>query len=237
MRALAVLAVAACGAALLGRGSSTPAAHGAQTVEPANFVRHITNPWLPWKPGSLWVYRGVKDGVVQKDTVRVLDGTKTILGVHCTVVSDVATHNGSVLEKTTDWYAQDRAGNVWYFGEATAELDAGGRVTTTSGSWLAGRDGGQEGLYMPAHPKPGQSGRQEYLRGEAEDHFRVLDVHAEAAVPAVKTHAALLTEEWSPLEPGVLERKLFVRGIGIVHEQTVSGGTDRNSLVSVRHTS
>jgi hypothetical protein len=213
------------------------AAPAAGTPAPSNFSAQVDNPWFPLRPGTTLVYRGLDNGLASREVVTVTHTVKLIEGVPCRAVSDRVWLDGHLRERTTDWYSQDRAGNVWYFGEATAELDASGRVTTTSGSWLAGREGGQEGLYMPAHPKPGQSGRQEYLRGEAEDHFRVLDVHAEAAVPAVKTHAALLTEEWSPLEPGVLERKLFVRGIGIVHEQTVSGGTDRNSLVSVRHTS
>jgi hypothetical protein len=202
---------------------------------PRSFVRTIDNPWFPLRPGSSYVYRGEKDGEPSRDVVRVTRRTRTIAGVRATAVSDRLFLRGRLEERTTDWYAQDRTGRVWYFGEATAELDGAGRVTSTEGSWLAGKDGARAGLYMPARPRVGQSARQEYLRGEAEDHFRVLATRTAVAVPAVRTQAALMTEEWSPLEPGVRERKYFVRGVGLVREQTVSGGSDRNELVTVRH--
>src|SRR5205814_656697 len=136
--------------------------------------------------------------------------------------------------RTTDWYAQDRAGNVWYFGEATAELDAHGRVTSTEGSWRAGVNGARAGLFMPAHPRVGQRFRQEYFKGHAEDHFAVLSLAATARTPAASSRHALLTKEWTPLEPGVLDHKLYVRGIGLVKEQSVKGGNERAELVAIR---
>jgi hypothetical protein len=140
----------------------------------------------------------------------------------------------SPKERTTDWYAQDREGNVWYLGETTAELDRSGHVTSREGTWLAGRGSAQPGIYMPAQPAIGQSGRQEFLKGHAEDHFRVVNLAASVTSPYVSSKHALLTEEWTPLEPGVLDHKLYVRGIGTVREQTVKGGSERNVLVSVR---
>lgn len=142
--------------------------------------------------------------------------------------------SGRLEECTTDWYAQDRAGNVWYLGEATAELDRNGRVATREGSWVAGVGGARPGVYMPAAPAIGISGRQEYLKGHAEDHFRVVALHAHVATPKVTSTKALLTEEWTPLEPGVLDHKFYVRGVGTVLEQTVKGGDERNALVSVQ---
>src|SRR5207302_592310 len=90
------------------------------------------------------------------------------------------------------------------------------------------------GIYMPANPHPGESGLQEYYRGQAEDHYRVKDLAATVRTPAASSARALLTEEWTPLEPGVLDHKLYVRGIGTVLEQTVRGGDERNTLVSIR---
>ncbi len=107
-------------------------------------------------------------------------------------------------------------------------------MTSREGSWLAGVHGAQAGIYMPAHPAVGRSGRQEYLKGHAEDHFRVVSVRASVAAPALSSRRALLTEEWTPLEPGVLGHKFYVRGVGTVLEQTVKGGRERNALVSVR---
>ena len=89
---------------------------------------------------------------------------------------------------------------------------------------------------MPARPATGETGRQEYLKGHAEDHFRVAALNAKVTAPALSSKHALLTEEWTPLEPGVLDHKLYVRGVGTVLEQTVKGGDERNALISVRRT-
>ena len=87
---------------------------------------------------------------------------------------------------------------------------------------------------MPAHPRVGQSGRQEFYRGQAEDHFQVLSLRASVGVPFTASKNALLTKEWTPLEPGVLDHKYYVRGIGTVLEQTVKGGDERQELVTLR---
>jgi hypothetical protein len=199
------------------------------------FSARVDNPWFPLRPGTVYVYRGVKDGKPSVDVLIVTPRVKTIDGAPCVVVEDRLFLAGRLEERTTDWYTQDRRGNVWYFGESTAELDRRGRVTSTEGSWQAGRNGAAPGIYLPAHPRAGQSGRQEFYKGHAEDHFRVLDLGANVKVPAVSSRAALLTEEWTPLEPAVLDHKLYVRGIGNVLEQSVKGPNERNALVSVQH--
>ena len=86
---------------------------------------------------------------------------------------------------------------------------------------------------MPAHPVPGRFGRQELYKGQAEDHFEVVTRRALVSVPYTSSHRALLTKEWTPLEPGVVDHKYYVRGIGTVLEQTVRGGDERLELVSV----
>jgi len=160
--------------------------------------------------------------------------TRTIEGVRATAVSDRLFIEGRLEQRTTDWYAQDRAGNVWYLGEATEELDRAGHVTNREGTWLAGMHGAKPGIYMPAHPAVGATGRQEFLKGRAEDHFRVVALGVPVSTPGAASERALLTEEWTPLEPGVLDHKFYVRGIGTVLEQTVRGGVERNTLVSMR---
>jgi hypothetical protein len=202
---------------------------------PSSFVAHVDNPWFPLIPGTVYVYRGAKDGEQTRDVVTVTRRGRTIAGVRATVVDDRLYAAGRLAERTTDWYAQDRAGNVWYLGEATAELDRRGRVTSREGSWLAGRDGARAGILMPASPAVGQSGAQELYPGHAEDRYRVVSGNATVATPAVRSHDALLTREWTPLEPGVVDHKLYVRGIGTVREQTVRGGSEWAVLVSVRH--
>ena len=198
----------------------------AAAVASLAFSAHVTNPWFPLRPGDRYVYAGVKDGRRARDVVTVLRATRVIDGVPCRAVGDRLYLNGKLEERTTDWYSQDAKGNVWYFGEDTAELDAHGKVTSTEGTWLAGRDGAKAGIYMPADPRAGKSGRQEYLKGHAEDHF---------AVVARFGANAVLTKEWTPLEPGVLDHKYYVRGVGTVLEETVKGGLERDVLVSLTH--
>jgi hypothetical protein len=201
---------------------------------PSEFAARVANPWFPLRPGSVYVYRGRKDGQPSRDVSAVLTQTKRILGVRATVVSDKLYLRGRIEERTRDWYAQDQAGNVWYLGEATAELNRDGSVRTREGSWQAGVDGARAGIFMPAHPQPGQSGIQEFLKGEAEDHFRVLSRSASVETPVVSSGRALLTREWTPLEPGVIDHKLYVKGIGTALEETVKGGDELNQLVRIR---
>jgi hypothetical protein len=157
--------------------------------------------------------------------VTVTHQTKTIDGVPCVAVDDRLYLRGRLEERTTDWYSQDPKGNVWYFGENTAELDTHGHVTNPSGTWRAGVDGAKPGIYMPAQPHVGQSGLQEYYKGQAEDHFKLVSLFGTVAGP--KSKGAPLTEERSPLEPGVLDHKMYDRGVGTVLEQTRKGGGER----------
>jgi hypothetical protein len=205
----------------------------AAALASAHFSPNVTNPWFPLRPGSTYHYVGVKDGERSRDVMTVTRRVATIDGARCRVVEDRLYLAGHLEERTTEWYAQDAKGNVWYFGENTAELDAKGRVTTTSGSWRAGRDGAKPGVFMFAHPAVGRSAEQEHYPGQAEDHFRVLSLRATVTTPYASSKRALLTKEWTPLEPNVIDHKLYVRGVGTVLEQTVHGPNERNVLVSI----
>jgi hypothetical protein len=201
---------------------------------PSEFAPRVDNAWFPLRPGTTLLYRGRKDGEPSRDRMRVLRQRKTILGVRATVVSDRLYLGGKLEERTRDWYAQDKRGNVWYLGEATAELNPDGSIKTREGSWQAGVDGARAGIFMPAHPRRGQTGIQELLKGEAEDRFRVLSRSASVRTPAAASRHALLTREWTPLEPGVVDHKYYASGIGTVLEETVRGGDELNELVAVR---
>lgn len=210
-----------------GAGPGWPA-----TLSPRDFVAHVENPWFPLKPGSEYRYTGLKGQTKTVDVVKVTDRTKRILGVKATVVHDVVSVNGRPEEVTDDYYAQDRHGNVWYFGEATKELDSHGNTTSTEGSFQAGVNGARAGVLIPGHPKVGLVARQEFSEGQAEDHFKVLNLNASVSVPFVSSHNALRTKEWTPLEPKVLDNKYYVRGIGTVREIAVKGPVERLRLVS-----
>jgi hypothetical protein len=223
---LTLIAATGCG----GQGTS----ESPQTKQaPARFVARVDNPWFPLRPGTTYVYRGVKDGKPSRGVVTVTAQTETIQGVRCTVVHDRLYLAGRLAERTSDWFAQDTAGNVWYFGEDTAELE-NGKVTSTEGSWQAGVNGARPGIVMPADPRVGRRFRQEHYKGHAEDHFEILRLSATVRTPGASSQHALLTKEWTPLEPDVIDHKLYVRGIGLVKEQTVRGGDELGELVAVR---
>ena len=224
-RILALAVLVTLAAALATSVSATPPTAG--------FSAKVDNPWFPLKPGTRYVYTGVKDAQPSRDVVTVTHRTRTIAGVPCIVVEDRLYLRGRLGERTVDWYSQDARGNVWYFGEQTAELDRRGRVTSTEGTWRSGVDGARAGIFMPVQPHVGQTGRQEYYKGHAEDHFKVIGLFHSVRAPGTKN--ALLVQETTPLEPGTVDHKLYVRGIGVVLEQTERGGEERNELVAVTH--
>ena len=123
---------------------------------------------------------------------------------------------------------------MWYLGEATAKPPERAHGPAARARRLAGRDAARAGIYMPGDPYVGRSGTQEFYAGHAEDHFWFLDLHAIVRSPFVSSRDALLTQEWTPLEPGVLDQKLYVRGVGVVREETVRGGSESAALVVVR---
>jgi hypothetical protein len=246
---LAALAVAGCGSST-GSSTASPSATvtggtspsgSAIAITPApgwpaitsdDFVTTIDNPWFPLPLGTKWVSRGVKDGQPTVDTYEVTGQTKTIAGVTCSVIQDTLTTNGSVVEATWDWYAQDKQGNVWYFGEDTKEYDAQGNVKSTSGSWQTGVNGGAPGIFMPADPQVGMGGYQEYLKGEAMDQYKIISLSASVKVPYGSFAGCLETQETTALEPAVVDHKYYVKGIGQVSEATVKGGRETSQLVS-----
>ncbi len=200
-------------------------------LDPAKFTTKIDNPYWPMTPGSRWVSRETDEqGHRQRVDVTVTSQTKLIAGVTARVVHDVVTEKGRVVEDTFDWYAQDTAGNVWYLGEDTKEYGKG-KVVSTRGSWEAGIHGAQAGVIVPAHPRAGLTYREEYSRGEAEDSARILSVDEQAEVPFGHFTRALLIKDFTPLEPDVVEYKLYARRVGPVLTLAVSGGGGTEELV------
>lgn len=198
-------------------------------LDPASFVPRIDNPYLPLTPGSRWVYES--DDGSERIEVVVLEETREILGITATIVRDTVTEDGEVIEDTLDWFAQDADGNVWYLGEDSRDFEDGEQVST-EGSWEAGVDGAKAGIVMPATLTAGFTYRQEYYEGEAEDLGQVIRVDGSETVGGTAYTELLVTREWNPLEPEVVEEKYYARGTGLVLEQKVSGEEGRVELVS-----
>ena len=109
-------------------GCSDPLPQGSEpvTLDPADFRGPIDNPYWPMAPGSRWVYReSDTGGTGQRVVVSVKSRTREILGIPATVVHDVVTEDGALIENTFEWYAQDDCGTVWYLGEDTKEYENG----------------------------------------------------------------------------------------------------------------
>jgi hypothetical protein len=202
-------------------------------IEPANFSPNVTNRLFPLTPAKTLVYTGTKDGKKALDLVATTSRTKKIDGVTTRVVEDRLYLDNVLKERTSDYYAQDRCGNVWYFGEDTAELDRHGKVVSTEGSFHAGVDGAQPGVFMQAHPQVGRKFRQEWYQGHAEDMFKVIDRSAPVTVPYGSFRHALRTAETNALEPEVLDNKYYVKGIGEVAELAVKGPREALRLVEI----
>jgi hypothetical protein len=200
-------------------------------VEPADFVTGIDNPWLPFTPGSNWVYESVGGDEIERIDVVVLQETREVMGVTATVVRDTVTVDGELVEDTYDWYAQDTEGNVWYMGEETAEYE-NGEVISTAGAWEAGVDGALPGIVMLADPAVGDAYRQEFYPGEAEDMAEVVRVGVAEELADEAFEDLVVIEEWTPLEPDVIEEKSYSAGVGVVLEEVIEGGSGRIELVS-----
>jgi hypothetical protein len=241
-------AASACGGG--GSSSGTQAAGGGTTmtvstttslpadgkpfaIDPSEFTTEIDNPYWPMKPGSQWIFRETDaEGSVSRVVVTVLDKTKMIAnGVEARIVHDQVTEGGQVKEDTYDWYAQDAAGNLWYLGEDTTEYE-NGKPKTKEGSWEAGVDCALPGIIMPADPQVGMTYREEYYKGHAEDGASIISTDALAKVPYGRFEHGVQTRNFSGIEPNVIEEKVYAQGVGVVLEITVSGGSDRDELLS-----
>ncbi len=210
--------------------------HGSYSpvINPANFVSGIDNRYFPLKPGTGFHFRGFKDAAAQTDDMVVTNQVKVVLGVKCTVVKDMVSEGGKPIERTFDWYAQDKHGNVWYMGEDSLELK-NGRFVRADDSWEAGVDAAKPGIIMEANPRPGDVYRQEYYpSGGALDQARVLGRTGTVHTWVGTFGHPLVTVEWSPVEPQ-LEQKVYVAGIGEVAETVVQGGHEGFKLVRVTH--
>lgn len=217
-------------------GTNTfPQSSEPSNLDPADFSTNIDNPYWPMPVGATWhVHVSNPEGESLQETITVTDQTKKIAdGVTARVVRDVVYDHGTPSEITDDWYAQDSDGNIWYFGENTAEFHNGEK--DTSGSFEAGRDGADAGVAMPVHPYVGLTYREEYYKGQAEDRSKVLAVDQQVQSPAGHFTGAILTDDYSPIEPDISEYKLYAKGVGPVVAVSVSGESEREDLVSYTH--
>ena len=201
---------------------------------PTDFVATIDNQFFPLRPRTTFTYSGTVEGAPARNVTQVTTDTKIIEGVRTTVVHDVLYVNGVLAEDTFDWYAQDRAGNVCYFGEDTKEFDETGQnVISTEGSWEAGQNGAQPGAIMLAEPQRGDSYAQEHAAGVAEDQAVVLSLKKSVKVPYGSFNNVLLTKETTPVDSSDVSYKYYAPNVGAILDVAKKGGRERLELVSI----
>jgi len=200
-------------------------------IDPANFVAKIDNPFFPLVPGTTFIYEGQTSEGLMRDVFAVTHVTRVIDGVTCTEVHDSVFTDGVLTEDTLDWFAQDKDGNVWYFGENTAELEDG-LISTIDGTFMAGVEGDKPGIIMKAQPAVGDFYRQEFSLANAEDEAETLGLNASVTVPYGSFQHCLRSGETTPLEPDALETKFYASGVGNVLTVDEETG-DRCELVQI----
>lgn len=196
----------------------------------------IDHPYLPMAPGMVHRYSAMIDGELEEVIVEVTSETRVIMGITARVVKATEFTEGELLEETFDWFAQDDAGNVWYFGEDVTnfEYDDEGNLLSTDneGAWEAGVGGAHAGIAMPANPRVGDSYRQEYAPGNAEDIGAIEALNISVTLADGANYVTLQTRDWNPLEdPDEFEFKYYAEGVGLVREEE-GNGEEQVDLVS-----
>lgn len=209
----------------------------ATSINPADFVEGIDNPYFPLKPGTIRFYMNkTKSGgqvSIENITITVTNKTRIVAGVTCEVIHDQVKENGVVIEDTYDWYAQDKNGNVWYFGESTRKRTDTG--WSTLGSWEAGVNGGEAGILMYGNTAAhnGETYYQEYLENYAEDQAKIVSTNANITIGLGTYKHCVQTKEFTRLDPGNVVRKTYAPGLGEIFAETVTGGYEREELTGI----
>jgi len=214
----------------------------------ADFTSSISNGYWPLALGQAFRYIAETEDGCEYNKITVIRDTDSVMGYPVLTVRDQAwVHEPegdadcdpaqAVLEEDTlDYYAQDSAGNVWYFGEDTLSYDDEGQCSD-EGSWLAG-DAAEPGLLMLAMPEAGMRYRQEFKEDEAEDWGAVKGTHAEVHIALGDYSNCLVIKEWTPLDPGSVEHKYYCPepgnpGPGLVYIEELHGKTVKVEYVGM----
>lgn len=207
--------------------------------EPENFEADLTdlttpNPYFPMVVGHHWL---LSDGEETID-IEVLNEIKLVDEINCFVVRDTVSIDGDLVEDTDDWFAHALDGAIWYCGEESKDYEFFDgdvprlpELVSIDGSFKVERDGARAGVSFPAIPAVGDTYRQEFLLGEAEDVAEIVrtnysfgnDPELDALVPADLANLlcnddCVVVLEYSPLEPGEYGLKYYARGIGFFLE-------------------
>jgi len=208
------------------RTQSTGLTGSAKDFERAKFDKsstHITNQWLPLRPGLQLTYKGSaipegeKTRVKRRVVSTVTDLSKWIDGVRTLVIWEKDYTAGKLGESEIAFFAQDKAGNVWLLGEYPEEYENGKFVDAPT--WISGQKGARAGIAMLANPKVGSA---DYAQGfapapvEFKDRARVYKKGQKTCTPVECYKDVLVIEEFEKGVPGVFHLKYYAPNVGLV---------------------
>lgn len=190
-----------------------------------------TNPLFPVGRLDRVVFLGESDGESFRSETTRFAGTKTIVldghPVRTIVSQYVAWVDRRIHEVALDWYGQDDAGNVWYFGEDVFNYEDG-VVVNTDGTWLAGQSG-PVAMIMPAAPEVGDVWRPENACPLVFEEVTALATNVTVDGPSGPVAGALQVKELHM--DGTYEDKTFAPGYG--EFSTGSGANAERIAVAV----
>jgi len=225
-RLAVVLGLAVAAAACDGGGDDSATRRSDVGFDTAGSSPTIDHPYVSFATVRRAVYEGseVDEETGEAIPIRVESTprreTTSVAGV-VVAVSDY--EDGALVERTDDYYAQDRAGIVYYLGERVDDYEDG-EVVGHHGQWLAGEDGHRAGVFMPTRLEVGTEFEQERAEGVAEDRSTVVARGVSVTVPAGTFADCIETEDYDPIDD-VTERKFYCAGVGLVREVFPAGGS------------
>lgn len=205
------------------------------TIQPADFVNAINNPYLSLQPGMVWIYAG-KDDHGRKIEIEeeVTSNTKIIRGVTTTVVRKRVWQKNKLIREVSEWYAQDKGGNVWSFGKESKKLKNSEIIDTTN-SWEAGINGAKPGIVMKAYPRAGDTYRQEFVYGKAENIAQVLSNSQTTKIGLGEYKNCLQIQSWTRLEPALVEYRFYSKEVGnVLRVENIEGDSGEMTLVAMK---
>ncbi|MEK6840784.1 MAG: hypothetical protein AABX79_02415 [Nanoarchaeota archaeon] len=203
-----------------------------QKVNASEFSDVVDNRYFTLTPGTKYVYEGDTEDGLERTETYVTEEKRTVNGIETTVVWDRVWLEDELIEETYDWYAQDKEGNVWYFGENSTEYE-NGKVSSTKGSWEAGVDGAEAGIIMKANPVVGDKYKQEYYKGVAEDMAEIVSLGEIVETKYETFSDCLKTKDWNPLESGSGEYKYYCPATGNVVLEIVIETDEQVELIDI----